>query len=322
MLRTTTAIAVGAAAIVLLVVGVGILQQGDLGFGDRPSPDMSVQSTMQPTLDPKATPGPISLTGQIAFVRRVDGNTDIYLMNVDRTGLVRLTSDAAMDAAPSWSADGTRLLFTRGVGDARDVYLVNADGTGETRLTSSPEGEDSAAFSPDGSEVIFLRSVDPDYFDIFAMDADGSNERLVWHRDGVWASGPQWSPDGQSIFFSQDESGGGEIDLVRLDLATDRVSPIADGPGDDSQFAISPDGSTIAFQSDRSPGGIFLADIDGGNVRHLTGSWDRGHSVSWSPDGQHLVYSAPDGWLYVVAADGSETTKWAEGHSVAWRPRA
>ncbi|HEX5148764.1 MAG TPA: hypothetical protein VFW02_06765, partial [Candidatus Limnocylindrales bacterium] len=192
---TTTAIAVGAVAIVLLVIGATQLPRSSPSVGGRPSASPTVVPTSRPTPSPGPTLAPISLTGQIAFERNVGGNTDIYLMNLDRTGLVRLTDDPAMDAAPSWSVDGQRIVFTRGSGAARDVFVVNADGTGEARLTDSPEGEDSAAFSPDGSEIVFLRYVDPTYFDIFVMNSDGSNERRVWHKDGVFASSPRWSPE-------------------------------------------------------------------------------------------------------------------------------
>jgi Tol biopolymer transport system component len=318
--RTSAAIAVGAAAIVLLVVGVTQLPRSNPSVGGL-SPSPSVAPTSRPTPSPSPTLAPISLTGQIAFERSVDGNTDLYLMNLDRTGLVRLTDDPSRDAAPSWSADGRRIVFTRGSGGARDVYVVNADGTGEARLTDSPEGEDSAAFSPDGSEIVFLRYVDPTYFDIFVMGSDGSNQRRVWHKDGVFANGPRWSPDGEAIYFNEDETAGGGIDIVRLDVATNETTRIAAAPGDDSSFAISSDGSTVAFQSDRSPGGIFLMAIDGSDVRHLTGSWTKGYALSWSPDGAHLVYSQPDGWLYLVPADGGEVIRWIEGGlTVAWRP--
>ena len=103
---------------------------------------------------------------------------------------------------------------------------------------------------------MFLRYVDPTYFDIFVMNADGSNERRVWHKDGAFADHPQWSPDGQALFFNEDATSGGDIDIVRLVVATGELTRIVGGPGDDSTFDISLDSSTIAFQSDRAPGDL------------------------------------------------------------------
>ena len=59
----------------------------------------------------------------------------------------------------------------------------------------------------------------------------------------------------------------------------------------------------------------------GQNVRHLTGSWTKGYTLSWSPDGQNLAYWQADGWLYLIPITGGESVRWTEGAGgVAWRP--
>lgn len=302
MNRRSIQLVAGAAAAVL-ILGVAALLGNGPSTGGPPSPT------------------PIAgAAGQIVFERTVDGNTDLYLQDVDGTGVQRLTTDPADDLAPSWSHDGARIVFTRGTGEERDIYVMNADGSGQARLTSSPEGEDTAAFSPDDSQIVFLRYVDPDFFDIWIMGADGENARMLLHRDNVFAGDPRWAKDPGTIFFGTDEGSG--LDIARFDIATGIVTAIVDDPGDDSTFDISPDASTIAFQSDREPGGIFLADIDGSNIRHLTGDWRKGYPLSWAPDGGHLAYAGADGWIYLVNADGSGVTKWTEGrHGLEWRPR-
>jgi len=190
---TPTAIAVGAAAILVIAVGVTQLPRPNQSVGGGPGPWPSASSTPAPTTRPTPSLAPISLTGQIAFERTVDGNTDIYLMNLDRTGLVRLTDDPAQDTRPGWSPDGQRLVFTRGgSGEETDVYVMNADGTGVTALTDTPEVEQGPVFSPDGSEIAFTRYVDPTFFDLYVTGADGSDERRVYHREGPWLSWPAW----------------------------------------------------------------------------------------------------------------------------------
>jgi len=49
---------------------------------------------------------------RIAFVSTADGNTEIYLMNADGSGMVRLTRDPGEDVHPSWSPDGKRIIFS------------------------------------------------------------------------------------------------------------------------------------------------------------------------------------------------------------------
>ena len=49
---------------------------------------------------------------RIAFVSTADGNSEIYLMNADGSGILRLTRDPAEDIQPSWSPDGKRIIFS------------------------------------------------------------------------------------------------------------------------------------------------------------------------------------------------------------------
>src|SRR6185503_13314557 len=75
--------------------------------------------------------------GRIAFTSNRDGNDEIYVMNADGTGVVRLTNDPAIDQQPAWSPDGSRIAFVSNRGGKFDTYLMNADGTGVTRLTTT-----------------------------------------------------------------------------------------------------------------------------------------------------------------------------------------
>ena len=47
----------------------------------------------------------------VAFVSKADGNAEIYLMNSDGSGLIRLTRNTADDSDPSWSPDGSKIVF-------------------------------------------------------------------------------------------------------------------------------------------------------------------------------------------------------------------
>lgn len=49
--------------------------------------------------------------GRIAFASHSDGNWEIYTINSDGSGLLRVTRDAADDLDPAWSPDGKRIVF-------------------------------------------------------------------------------------------------------------------------------------------------------------------------------------------------------------------
>jgi TolB protein len=80
---------------------------------------------------------------KIAFVRwpftrgarNRDRNNDIYVVNVDGTGLRNLTRHRGRDGHPAWSPDGQRIGFVSNRGGNRDLYVMNADGSGLRNLT-------------------------------------------------------------------------------------------------------------------------------------------------------------------------------------------
>jgi Tol biopolymer transport system component len=64
------------------------------------------------------------------------GNRELYVMNVDSSGLERLTRYPGQDNWPTWSPDGKQIAFARGPTPYRnEIYVMNADGTHQRELT-------------------------------------------------------------------------------------------------------------------------------------------------------------------------------------------
>lgn len=92
---------------------------------------------------------------RIAFVRREDGNQDIYTIAPDGGEPVRLTDDPAIDTAPAWTPDN-RLLFRSFRGGQWGLYIMNADGSGQRRLASTPSRPDWQPDRPAVSTDVLL----------------------------------------------------------------------------------------------------------------------------------------------------------------------
>jgi tetratricopeptide (TPR) repeat protein/predicted Ser/Thr protein kinase len=80
--------------------------------------------------NPEASPD-----GQrVAFMSLRDGNWEIYVANLDGSGLRRLTDNPANDGLPAWSPDGRFIAFVSERDGNWAVWVMRADGTGQRRL--------------------------------------------------------------------------------------------------------------------------------------------------------------------------------------------
>jgi hypothetical protein len=87
-------------------------------------------------------------------VEDVDGdgqlNSDIYVMNIDGSNPVRLTTDNVKHASPRWSPDGRQILYESwSVGNGEsELRIMDADGSNIRKLTVNGSGEGSGVWSP------------------------------------------------------------------------------------------------------------------------------------------------------------------------------
>lgn len=99
------------------------------------------------------------------------------------------------------------------------------------------------------------------------------------------------SPSGDRLIFGAHGDGG--HDLYILDLATHRVTPIAQTPDYESDPTFTPDGQSIVYSSG-APGDradhLFLRSLKSGATRQLTDDDANDSSARVSPDGQFIVF--------------------------------
>ena len=157
--------------------------------------------------------------GKIAFSGGARGSVmmtipsvNIYVVNLDGSGLTQLTRDSGMNGNPAWSPDGKQIAFNRTHGPVSQtkLWIMNADGS-DQRILPNPQDTTDTGFlgaqpkwSPDGTKILFIgqrlcRNIPT--AGIYVMNADGSNSRLVTNDPKICGGyGPaKWSPDGTRI---------------------------------------------------------------------------------------------------------------------------
>ena len=174
-------------------------------FADLHVDELGAGYTLQATAADLST-GPsatfdVAPAGRIAFVSDRGGAPKIYLMNIDGSDIMQLTTGPHADSRPSWSPDGRRIVFAR-AGDAAacGIYVMSADGSGLRRLTSAC-GDITPAWSPDGGRIAFGRwTLGSLSTGIYVMNTDGSN--LTRLTESLHDAYPAWSTDGRMIAFN------------------------------------------------------------------------------------------------------------------------
>ena len=271
-----------------------VLVLGACTNGRATSPPQSTRAGSSPSNPACRQSGEASLSGRIVF----DNFEDVWSINADGTGLSRLTRSPWREFDPTLSPDRRFIAYRAEPNEYPQIWVMNADGSGQHRLT--PEGG-FPTWSPDGSMIAYAPPGGPSGMSWIAiMNADGSGKRRLPHTDG--GEYPSWSPDGKRIAFNSNLSGEARMSIVDVDGS--RVVDLSK-VGQGGQVAWSPNGHSILFVSGRDQTDkytdIYVMRPDGSGVRRLT--HNRAYMPAWSPDGKHIVFSAPG--LFVMRSDGS-----------------
>lgn len=248
------------------------------------------------------------------------GNIDIYSMNPDGTGIVRLTTDPAPDALPSVSADGKRVAFFRATVGAAAVHVMNRDGSGVTPVfTTDADPYTTAAtsgfaLSPDGARIVFSGWDGSDY-EVYTVNVDGTGLTQVTYNNDLDQQ-PRFGPKGQWIVFMSERDGDREVYTMKSDGSA--VSRITNSVGNDERPEWSSDGKRIGFISGRSgESAVYSANINGTGVSRISPVGQPAYQFTWGPGGKQVAFRSVSA-LWVVNADGTGATSLNNASLPSW----
>jgi Tol biopolymer transport system component len=253
---------------------------------------------------------------RIAFMSDRDGNNEIYVMEVDGSGVINLTKNEAQDGFPGWSDSKRTIAFlTTRESTSVSIYQMNDHGRRlKALVTDKPIIATSPAWSPDGEWIAFDSGLSGQS-DVYLINVKtGDVKNLTDHPASDRFYG--WAPDSDQILVV---SNRGDLSINNPAIYITRLggSDFVQLTEIDSANALpswSPDGKRIAFTSDRDGNAdIYVMDSNGDNLIRITDDPKFEGFPLWSPDGTKILYVSVDGEdekanseIYLMNADGSD----------------
>jgi TolB protein len=143
--------------------------------------------------------------------------SNIYMMDLRSKHMRQITNIPAINTAPSFSPDGSRITFESDRGGTQQIYVMNVDGSGQNRISFGKGRYSTPVWSPDGKYIAFTKQGEGK-FGIGVMNPDGSGERIL--TEGFHNEGPTWSPNSRVVMFFREQPGEtGGPQLFSVDIS-------------------------------------------------------------------------------------------------------
>jgi serine/threonine-protein kinase len=236
---------------------------------------------------------------RVAVSIQEQGNTDIWIGDLARRTLSRLTFDATIETAPRWTPDGRAVVF-RSERQGPGIFRRDAQGAGGIERLTETQGpiHSPAGWTPDGRTLLFALFRSFRHQAIASVSPPDPTVRVL--LDGDFAQvDPQVSNDGGWLAYQSDESGRPEIYVRPYPGITETRWQVSTGGGSSPRWGR--DGRNLFFLG---PAGVMSVTISLSSrvfthdaprllVRRQT-SARVGLDFDVSPDGQRFLFSTTE----------------------------
>jgi Tol biopolymer transport system component len=231
----------------------------------------------------------ISPDGRRIALEVVDGsNQDIWVQDLERDTITRLTFDGKGYAGPMWTPDGRSIVFQ----DPEGLSWVRADGGGKPQPLLRTKGTPFPySFTPDGKRLAYMETAGS--YDLWTVPVEGGSTALRAGKPEVLLQTsfderyPVLSPDGRWLAYASNESGAYEIYV--------RAFPEATSGG--GKWQISSGGGAYPMWS-RSGRQLFFENLD-----------NRVMVTAYTVQGNSFVAEKPRSWSERQLANRVNTSR-------------
>jgi serine/threonine-protein kinase len=178
---------------------------------DRQGHEQPISAKPQAYLYPRLAPD-----GTRIAVGSQGEENDIWVFDLAKETLTRLTFGPAFEIHPAWTLDSKGVLFSSNpsstlAANPTDIFRKAADGTGATEaLTHGLGGGFPMGVSPDGKSLVFRRYNGNPGLYVLPLEPKGEAHALI--ADSKFSiMNAQISPDGRWIAYDSNESGRYEV---------------------------------------------------------------------------------------------------------------
>jgi len=269
--------------------GAGRLAWIDVTGKPQPLPTKPLQYAGTPRLSPDGK--------KLSAVVRDGASQDVWVYDIERDAMTRLTFGSETFASTIWSRDGRYVVFGS-IGNG--LYWARADGGGEPRLlvpgkaitfpfSFSPDGKRLAYYDVSGTPQIWTVPVEPG-----DEPKAGTPERYLTSQFSETV--PMFSPDGRWMAYESNESGRPEI-YVRAFPAGSSKWQISNNGG--TWPIWSPNGRELLYRSGDQLVSVPYTAAGNSFVSEKPKIWltTLGNAISFdlSPDGKRVLVVTPTG---------------------------